>query len=62
MCCQYGVDGIKIQTQGYDCLQIPGASKAADAVLVAPKLCGTNVGIFTAAAAAGSAGATVCCK
>ena len=50
MCCQYGTDGNKIATAGYDCLQIPGAAKAAaPSTAVAPKLCGTKMGLVTAA-------------
>ena len=59
MCCQYGTDGNKIATAGYDCLQIPGASKADAAALVAPKLCGSAFGLVTAA---GVTQVTICCK
>jgi len=58
MCCQYGTDGNKIATAGYDCLQIPGAAKAAaPSTAVAPKLCGTKMGLVTAA---GVAQVTIC--
>jgi len=59
MCCQYGTDGNKIATAGYDCLQIPGASKADAAALVAPKLCGSAFGLVSAA---GVAQVTICSK
>ena len=59
MCCQYGTDGKKIATGGYDCLMIPGAQKA-DGAALAPKLCGTKMGLISINA--GDAQVTICCK
>merc|ERR1711971_141712 len=52
MCCQYGTDGKKIATVGFDCLVIPGASKPADGAAVPPKLCGTAFGLVSGPEAA----------
>ena len=57
LCCAYGTDGKK-STGGYDCLMIPGAEKAAGTALP-PTQCGGMGGLVTAA---GTTGATVCCK
>ena len=64
VCCNYGADGKKIVTagNGYDCILIPGASKAADSAMKPDKMCGSGVGLITGAAAAATATATVCCK
>ena len=59
MCCQYGTDGAKIATVGFDCLIIPGASKPADNAAIPPKLCGTAFGLVSAA---GVIQVTICCK
>ena len=58
MCCNYGADGKKIVTAGYDCIILPGAMDTANAVKP-PKLCGSQMGIITAA---GTTQKTVCCK
>ena len=59
MCCQYGTDGLKIATAGYDCFLIPGAQKPTNGAAVAPKLCGTQMGLVSIA---GTTQVTICCK
>ena len=59
MCCNYGADGNKIVTAGYDCLILPGATKAAGDGVLPPKICGSQMGLVTAA---GTTQKTVCCK
>ncbi len=55
-CCGYGADGKKTN---YDCVQIPGATKAADsAELAAMGFCG-RLGLVSAT---GTTAATICCK
>lgn len=58
MCCNYGADGNKIVTAGYDCIILPGAMDTASAVKP-PKICGSQMGIITAA---GTTQKTVCSK
>merc|ERR1711971_919022 len=52
MCCNYGTAGLAIAIVGYDCLMIPGASKPADGKPAPPKICGTEIGLVSAAQAA----------
>merc|ERR1711936_369655 len=58
MCCNYGTDGKKIATHGYDCVMIPGASDG-NGVAKPPKICGTDAGLVTAA---GANSKTICSK
>ena len=62
-CCGYGAAGQRTDTKGYDCLMIPGATKAAFDGQVQVSQCGHDVGLITADAANAAAGKkTVCCK
>ena len=55
--------GARTDTKGYDCLMIPGATKAAFDGQVQVSQCGHDVGLITADAANAAAGKkTVCCK
>ena len=56
LCCDYGTKGTK--TSGYDCLMIPGASKATGGAAPATQ-CGGGGGLVTAT---GTTLKTVCCK
>lgn len=62
MCCGYGPAGVKtVDLGGYDCVMIPGASKAAlpAGTPVPNSICGNGVGLVTTGAI-GTASATVC--
>jgi hypothetical protein len=60
MCCGYKQTGKG--TSGFDCLMIPGASKAASnpGTLVPQTVCGRSQGLVTSAA--GTTATTICCK
>ena len=60
MCCAYGTKGTKT-TIGYDCVQIPGASKATSPVnqIVPNTICGRSAGLVTAK---GKVNKTICSK
>jgi hypothetical protein len=45
ICCGYGSKGTL--TSGYDCVMIPGATKAADKVPVPNSICGQGKGLVT---------------
>ena len=62
-CCGYGKSGgvsTKTGTKGFDCVQIPGASKVKGTGLQVPRFCGRSAGLVTATASASPQ--TVCCK
>ena len=66
-CCGYGVAGVRVAASqaGYDCIMIPGATKAAFNGEVPVSQCGRNLGLASATddgAAATTSGITVCCK
>ena len=65
-CCGYGVAGVRIAASqaGYDCLMIPGATKAAFDGEVPVSQCGRNLGLAsgTAVAAGATNGITICSK
>ena len=56
VCCGYGSLGTK--TSGYDCVMIPGATKAADKAPVPNSICGQGKGLVTLSS--GMVTATVC--
>ena len=59
ICCGYGSKGTK--TTGYDCVMIPGASKATANKNPAPNsICGNGKGLITTAVAAAMITKTVC--
>ena len=58
ICCGYGSLGV--MTSGYDCVMIPGATKAADKAPVPNSICGQGKGLVTVVA--GMTTATVCSK
>ncbi len=69
MCCSYGVDGMN--TMGYDCVNIPGAEKAAATKLMTgSNLCGRSNGLVTSNADSIAVNAadpeanskTICCE
>ena len=60
LCCGYGTDGMKT-TAGYDCIMIPGASKATG-TMVPPAQCGGFQGLVTAKASKQTSSKTVCSK
>merc|ERR1712004_173186 len=62
-CCGYGVAGVRVAASqaGYDCLMIPGATKAAFDGEVPVSQCGRNLGLATATATTGT-GSTICTK
>ena len=61
MCCGYGSKGT--DTKGFDCIMIPGASKAATALTPTPNqsFCGKSQGLFTGTKT-GAGSKTVCSK
>ena len=72
-CCGYGVAGIRVviaSKAGYDCLMIPGATKAGFDAPLPVSQCGRNLGLAGSGATAVIAstptiagnGITVCCK
>ena len=65
-CCGYGVAGVRVAASqaGYDCLMIPGATKAAFDGEIPISQCGRNLGLAsgTAVAAGATNGITVCSK
>ena len=69
-CCGYGVAGVRVAASqaGYDCLMIPGATKAAFDGPIPVSQCGRNLGLASvtvlsiAAMPAAGTGITVCCK
>jgi len=52
VCCGYGVAGVRAATKAYDCLMIPGATKAALDGPLPVSQCGHDVGLQTKAASA----------
>ncbi len=58
-CCNYGGNGQN--TQGFDCLGVPGAEKMTDAARIPTVFCGRNNGIGSTAPAAPMA-QTVCSR
>jgi len=65
-CCGYGVAGVRVAASqaGYDCIMIPGATKAAFNGEVPVSQCGRNLGLASATedAVATTNGITVCSK
>jgi len=62
LCCGYGTDGMKT-TAGYDCIMIPGASKATGTNQMVPAAqCGGFQGLVTAKATSATTSKTVCTK
>ena len=69
-CCAYGAAGARSANAiaGYDCLMIPGATKAAFDGPIPVSQCGRNLGLASvtvlsiAAMPAAGTGITVCCK
>ena len=65
-CCAYGAAGARSANAiaGYDCLMIPGATKAAFDGAINVSQCGRNLGLASgdAMAAGATNGITVCCK
>ena len=64
ICCAYGMDGLRADEEGYDCIMIPGALKSDLVDNIPPSQCGRSLGLVSAAAAAAGAttGRTICCK
>ena len=64
ICCGYGVAGARSADAeaGYDCLMIPGATKAAFDGPIPVSQCGRNLGLVSAGPATSGTGVTVCCK
>ncbi len=61
ICCGYGSKGTK--TTGYDCIMIPGASKATAMKNPAPNsICGNGKGLINTTIAAMKISTTVCSK
>ena len=58
ICCGYGSLGV--MSSGYDCVMIPGATKAADKAPVPNSICGQGKGLVTTVL--GMTTATVCSK
>ncbi len=58
VCCGYGAAGLA--TSGYDCVMIPGASKASNYNPVPNSICGNGNGLVTTVI--GNTSATVCSK
>ena len=58
VCCGYGMNGM-VNTAGYDCIIIPGASKKTDGANLPQSQCGQEMGLLTATA---NVGKSVCCK
>jgi len=55
LCCGYGQKGTK--TEGYDCVQIPGAMKPDASAVVPQQICGGNKGLVSAT---GMTAVTIC--
>ena len=71
-CCGYGVAGVRVAASqaGYDCLMIPGATKAAFDAALPVSQCGRNLGlagssgdaVIASTPAIAGINITVCCK
>ena len=59
-CCAFGILGVRDTDNGYDCIMIPGATKAAFNGAVPVSQCGQGKGLISMGADTPSV--TVCCK